>query len=85
MSKKYTKAGAIWRSKKDPNKMFITLGDKSEKYGFNTQVAVFKGSKDNPEVLAKQENGILSVMTPKSEKAPENLVAEIFIIENEEE
>ena len=85
--KKYTKVGTLWRNKNDSSKMFITMGDtKSQKFGFNAQVAAFKGSAGpGAEVLAKQENGILSIFPPKSENAPETLVGEIFIVENGEE
>lgn len=85
MAKKYTKLGVIWRDKKDPERMYIALGDKSDKFGFNAQVVAFKGSKEEPSVLAKQENGFLSIFPPKSDKAPANLVGEIVIVENDEE
>lgn len=85
MAKKYTKVGVLMRDKKDPNRFFIKLGDSHEKFGFNAQVATFKGSKDSPVDLVKQENGFLSIFPPRNENAPDHIVGDICIGEAEEE
>jgi hypothetical protein len=86
MAKKYTKVGTILRDKKNPERMYLAAGDtKSEKYGFNAQIVVFRGSKDDPTVLAKQINGFLSIFPPKNENAPEHVVGDLMIVENDEE
>lgn len=87
MSNKYVKLGTLMRDKENPDRMYIILGDKSEKYGFNAQVAAFKGKKgsDDMQVLAKQDNGFLSVFPPKNENAPSTVVGDICIKLNDEE
>ena len=90
MAKKYTKVGSVWRDKKDPTRISIQLGNpKSEKYGFNAQVAVFKGKPDaegnGVELLGKQVNGYLSVFAPKGDNAPDKLVGDIMMVEEGEE
>ena len=84
MAKKYHKLGTLM--KKD-GRYFVALGKPgTDKWSFNAQVVVFKGSKDEPRDVVKQENGFLSIFPPKNENAPESIIGDLMIsVEDSEE
>lgn len=59
-----SKIGAVWASKKDPNKFSIKLGQESDnaKYNLSVEVIVKDGS---GKVVAQQKDGFLTLKDPR--------------------
>ena len=82
---KWTKVGAVMKGAKNK---YVILGNtkaKKEKYNYNVKVVV-TDMEDN--VLAEVTNGVLNIFDPRKKEGaeerniPENLLGELFIIEN---